>query len=73
MRDKRNAGVFLLKYPRTEFVFSVWARKNFLVTAFVLDYAQIGDVFTIILRTLKVEEHQVFGVFHVIIHSHIII
>jgi hypothetical protein len=70
MRDKRNAGVFLLKYPRAEFVFSVWARKD---TAFVLDYAQIGDVFTIILRTLKVEERQVFGVFHVIIHSHIII
>jgi hypothetical protein len=73
MRDKRRIRVFLLEYPRAKLVFSAWARKDFLVTAFVLDYAQIGDVFTIILRALKVEEHQVFGVFHVIIHGHIVI
>jgi hypothetical protein len=48
-------------------------RKDVLVTAFVLDYAEIGDVFTIVLHTFKVEEHQILGVFHVIIHGHIII
>ena len=73
MCDKRCIGVFLLKHPLAKLVFSVWARKDFLVTAFVLDYAQIGDVFTIVLRALKVEEHQVFSVFHVIIHGHIVI
>ena len=43
MRDKRRIGVFLLKHPLAEFILSVWARKDFLVTAFVLDYAEIGD------------------------------
>ena len=73
MRDKRRIRVFLLKYPCAELVFSVWARKDFLVTAFVLDYAQIGDVFTVVLRAFEVEEHQVFSVFHVVFHSHIVI
>ena len=73
MCDKHRNGVFLLKYPCAELVFSVWARKDFLVTAFVLDYAQIGDVFTVVLRAFEVEEHQVFSVFHVVFHSHIII
>jgi hypothetical protein len=72
MRNKRRIGVFLLKHPLAELVFSVWARKDFLVTAFVLDYAEIGDVFTIVLRGLKVEKHQVFGVFYVVFHGHII-
>jgi hypothetical protein len=73
MRDKRRIRVFLLKHPLAKLVFSVWPRKDFLVTAFVLDYAEIGDVFTIVLRALKVEEHQVFGVFYVVFHGHIII
>jgi hypothetical protein len=71
MCDKHSVGVFLLKYPCAELVFIVWARKYFLVTAFVLDYAhEIGDVFTIVLRALKVE---VFGVFPVITHCHIVV
>ena len=73
MCDERRIGVFLLKYQCAELVFSVWARKDILVTAFVLDHAEIGEVFTIVLRTLKVEKHQVLGVFHVIIHGHVII
>jgi hypothetical protein len=73
MCDKRRIDVFLLKYPCAELVFSVWPRKDFLVTAFVLDYAQIGDVFTVVLRAFEVEEHQVFSVFHVVFHSHIVI
>ena len=73
MCDKGRIGVFLLKHPLAKLVFSVWARKDFLVTAFVLDYTEIGEVFTIVLRAFEVEEHQVFSVFHVVFHSHIVI
>jgi hypothetical protein len=73
LRDKRFVGVFLLKYPCAELVFSVWARKDFLVTAFVLHHAQDLERVYHILRAFEVEEHRVLGVFHVIIHGRIVI
>ena len=57
MGDKGRVGVFLGEDPLADFVFGVGTQEHFLVTDFVLDYAEIRDVLAVVLRTLEIEEH----------------
>ena len=71
-----KVGIFSGEEPLAEFVFGVGAQEYFLVSAFILDHAEIGDMLSIILGALKVKKHQAlvsFVVATVTLHSNIIV
>ena len=76
MSDEGRVGIFSGEEPLAEFVFGVGAQEHFLVSAFVLDYTEIGDMLSIILGAFKFKKHQAlvsFVVATVILHNDIIV
>lgn len=62
MCDESDVCITTLKDPLVELILKIWTGKQFFITAFVMEHAHIVDMLTVILRTLKVEEHKVLDV-----------